>query len=158
MKKIISFCVAGLMSVLMTGCEMSKETKVVLLTQSVRLAAVSGVRVAVVNKPELKDIFILTADLIDKVIDASNSPVNLEESIKSNLSKEVDPKYSEVVSLSVSESVTLLSSILEANKALIGDDYKSIQSISKGLTSGIRMAVQGQSVGVSPQQLEYLKL
>ena len=142
----------------MAGCSLDKSTKVTLLTQSLRISSMAGVKVAVAKNPTLNDAFLATADIIDKVIDGSKSTTDISAAIEKALKDNIKEEYKALITISISESVNLLASILEANKEAIGEDFTAIQTISKGLTAGIRLAVSGQTVAISPEQKDYLKL
>lgn len=158
MKKIITMIMLALTSVFMTGCELSKDSKIALLTQSVRLASVAGVKVAVAENANLKDIFILAADIIDKTVDGSTSEVDLPSSISEALKRNLKNEYKGLIILATTESVNLLSMVIEANKDTLGDNWEAIKTIAKGISTGIRLATAGETVSVSPEQLDLFKL
>lgn len=153
MKKYIIPILIAAAVVFNSGCStMSDDSKVELISSSVRIASMVGTQVAIQEEPESKEYFPLVSEAIRVTIAEQDDLTNLSTLVNDKVEDIVPSEYANLTPMAIAESFALFKVFLNENPELISSEQarKIASSIADGIDAALGLSLKQSQSGGTP--------
>ena len=157
MNKLIKwFCLAGLVSLIATGCATTggnPNVNPAVTAAVVETAAAIGTQYAITSNPETRPYFVLTDTTLQSLI--SSNAVSYAEVSKAITAIEANDQYSALIALGLTDALTIIQSYSQQNTNT-ADIRPYVVALDSGIQAGLQATLPANTNAV--RSVKFLKL